>query len=378
MHWLIDAGAIKTGGGVQVALNRLPIFTQKLIEKGHEVSVLLPSEGMLAHIELESSIKILRSPNNWRARLLLEHLHLPKYMRKEQVDIIYTLFGFGLPHPRNVVSVVSTANPTTCYPESIYWKRLKYPEKIKRAFYTYLRQIRLKNSDFCIFETEVMQKRSIEHIGINEHRTAAINPSPTNFIQNRPARLYKNTNRLTITILTGIERHKNVDCVLRICQALSTDQNSPLQFQISLSRDQLNSIAPNDVNLEKITNLKYLGKIPQNELQPIYDQSDIIMNLSELESFSNNYMEAWKAGLAQICSDRDFARHICANSAAFIEPLNTEQAVQQIISATSNPDRLTQMANQGKLRLEALLPHEAYVEKTLHIIESFTRKMAAQ
>lgn len=375
MHWLIDAGAIKTGGGVQVALNRLPIFTQKLLEKGYKVSVLLPSEGMLAQIRLDESIKIIRSPNKWAARFFLEHVHLPKLMREENVDIIYTLFGFGLPHPRGVVSVVSTANPTTCYPESIYWQRLQSVEKFKRSVYTYLRQCRLKKADFCIFETEVMQKRSIEHIGIEKQRTAAINPSPTGFIQDRPARQYNDNNKLTITVLTGIERHKNVDCLLRICQSLSLGNINNIHFQISLTRQQLAAIAPEDVALESIKNLKYLGKIPQNELQPIYDQSDIIMNLSELESFSNNYMEAWKAGLALICSDRDFARHICGDSAAYIEPLDTELAAQQIISAISNPQGLTQMAQQGKVRLNSLLAHEAYVEKTLELIEGFTIKM---
>ncbi len=375
MHWLIDAGAIKTGGGVQVALNRLPIFTQKLLAKGNKVSVLLPSEGMLAQINLDKSIKVLRSPNNWGARLLLEHLRLPKFMQEERVDIIYTLFGFGLPHPRGVVSVVSTANPTTCYPESIYWRRLKSLEKLKRAIYTRIRQNRLKEADFCIFETEVMQKRSIEHIGIEQQRTAAINPSPTGFIIDRPARQYSKNFTLTITLLTGIERHKNVDCVLRICQWLSENDISNPQFQISLTRQQLAAIAPEDVALDCIKNLKYLGKIPQNELQPVYDHSDIIMNLSELESFSNNYMEAWKAGLAQICSDRDFARHICGNSAVYIEPLDTEQAAQQIINASANPQRLTQMAQQGKLRLNNLLPHDAYVEKTLELIEGFNSRI---
>ncbi|MEY4588603.1 MAG: hypothetical protein RL497_679 [Pseudomonadota bacterium] len=373
MHWLIDAGAIKTGGGVQVALNRLPIFVQTLTERGYKVSVLLPSEGLLAQISLGASIQILRSPKNWAARLFLEHYRLPKWMEKQKIDIIYTLFGFGLPHPKQIVSVVSTANPTTCYPDSIYWKRLSLRDRIKRSIYTNIRQARLKKSDFCIFETEVMRNRSIEHIGINRNQTAAINPSPTGFIQDRPARTYADTSKFNITLLTGIERHKNIDCVIKICKKLSDMNIENIQFNISLTKSQTESALIDNIKLDEIKNINYLGKIPQNELQPIYDNSDVIMNLSELESFSNNYMEAWKSGLAQICSDRDFSRHICKNSALYIEPLNTEDAAEKIVGAINNSNQLAEMAEQGKILLNNLLSHHEYVFKTIQIIDNILK-----
>ena len=94
------------------------------------------------------------------------------------------------------------------------------------------------------------------------------------------------------------------------------------------------------------------------------------MNLSELESFSNNYMEAWKAGLAQICSDRDFARHICGGSAFYVEPLNPIEAASQIRHIISQPSELNRLAINGKSLLAALTRPEEYLAKTLEIISS--------
>ncbi len=372
MHWLIDAGAIKTGGGVQIALNRLPILTEKLIERGYKVTVLLPSVGLLSNLALANAVTIIKSPNEWWSRLFLEYIKLPRRVRSERINVVYTLFGFGIPHPKEALSIVNTGNATTCYPDSAYWKRLNSKELIIRKIYTHLRQTRLKKNDFYIFETEIMQKRSVRYIGLNKAHTAAINPSPTGFLQDRPARQYIVRDLTTITLLTGIERHKNLDCVLRICQNLMDKGVTNILFQISVTQDQLDEITPTDINLDNLKNIKCIGKIPQNNLQPIYDQSDIIMNVSELESFSNNYMEAWKAGIAQICSNRDFAHHICAESAAYIEPLNTEEATQEIIKIASNPELLTEMAKNGKLRLSALPSHELYVERTLELIDRVT------
>jgi glycosyltransferase involved in cell wall biosynthesis len=65
---------------------------------------------------------------------------------------------------------------------------------------------------------------------------------------------------------------------------------------------------------------RFVGTIPPTDIQSVYDAADVLVTLSDLESFSNNYMEAWKVGIPIIASDRDFAHEICGDSALYVEP----------------------------------------------------------
>lgn len=372
MHWLIDAGAIKTGGGVQIALNRLPLLTKAMLKNGYRLTILLPPTGPVASLKLDNHIGLIHSPRNWLARVFFEYLQLPKWMKENDIQGIYSVFGFGLPHPSSTLSIVNTANATTCYPESPYWKKLKGTKYIKRILYNFLRQNRLKKADYWIFETELMRERSVKHLNLPLDNTYAINPSPTTFLIDKPAKRYEHSERIQITLLTGIEPHKNIEYLIEIIHAL---QNENIQFNISLTKDQLTSISPNAKNLN---NINYLGKLPPDQLQSIYDATDIVMNLSELESFSNNYMEAWKAGLAQICSDRDFSRHICGGSAFYVEPLDPIEAANQIRLIVSQPSELNKLAINGKYLLAALTRPEEYIAKTLAIISSSSKTLKRQ
>ncbi len=375
MHWLIDVGGIKTGGAVQIALNRLPVLATEMKRNGFKISLLLPSEGPLSTYapDPECVSQIIRSPNNWLERIYFEYFVLQKWIRDNSIAGIYTVIGFGLPHPKKVISIVTMANATSCYPDSVYWQRLRKPEKIKRLIYTHLRQKRLKCGNFWILETEIMRQRCIKHLGLSPEKTMAINPSPTSYIQDRPAKDYKNLDKVTITLLTGNESHKNLDCLVAICDEIERKHAKNITFNISLTKDQLRQCVPNDKDLSRLSNICFLGKIPQQELQSIYDKTDILMNLSELESFSNNYMEAWKAGLAQICSNRDFARHICEKSAYYVEPLTPSSAAEEITNLLKDKAKLNQMAANGKEMLKKLATQAQYIETVLDVIKRVTK-----
>jgi glycosyltransferase involved in cell wall biosynthesis len=367
-HWLIDAGAIKTGGGVQIALNRLPILLDKLQAEGHKVSVLLPDTGPLSTLELRGATETLISPSNPIKRLFFENFQLYRWLKHADVTVIYTLFGFGLPHPKTVLSVVNTANATTCYPESPYWSRLKNLVLIRRKIYTKLRQNRLKKAGHWIFETDIMRKRSVKTLSLKESSTSTLWPSVTKYIKDMPAKNYSQITRFRLTLITGNEAHKNLDCLVAIAIYLLA-HSAPIDIGITLTDEQLLPLLPEGLTPKDVSNIKCLGKIPQTELQSIYEDTDLVVNLAELESFSNNYMEAWKSGLAMICSDRDFSRHICRNSAIFVEPLDPELAAKKILGAINDRELLNRMASQGKSYLLELPSHELYAEKTLGIIK---------
>ena len=90
--------------------------------------------------------------------------------------------------------------------------------------------------------------------------------------------------------------------------------------------------------------------------------------LSDLESFSNNHMEAWKVCVPQIVSDRDFARDICRDSAVFIEPHNPKQVAITLSEVLNNDALLRALVENGRIYLEQLPSQKERMHKILQLI----------
>jgi glycosyltransferase involved in cell wall biosynthesis len=124
-----------------------------------------------------------------------------------------------------------------------------------------------------------------------------------------------------ILVLGGLSPHKNVTKLVPVVSELLQSDVSEFKILISCKRDEFlalfNTTNVNSAVLDKFT---FLGIIEATEIDSVYRDADILLNLSDLESFSNNYMEAWKAGIPLICSKRDFAKSICGDSAVYVEP----------------------------------------------------------
>jgi glycosyltransferase involved in cell wall biosynthesis len=98
----------------------------------------------------------------------------------------------------------------------------------------------------------------------------------------------------------------------------------------------------------------FFGCVSPNEVYEKYIESDALINISDLESFSNNYMEAWKTNTPLIVSDRDFARNICGDSALYVDPYNPKDVVMAILKLRKNYDLRKKMTDCGKEKLQEL------------------------
>ncbi|RYG01121.1 MAG: glycosyltransferase family 1 protein, partial [Chitinophagaceae bacterium] len=193
---------------------------------------------------------------------------------------------------------------------------------------------------------------------------------PSSFIPELPVKAYT-CNKLKILILSGLDFHKNLWRLPEICTHLKSAHNTTIKFIISCSRDAFVHAYALDLRRQDFDDfIEFRGKIPQREIAEAYKECDILLSLSDLESFSNNYMEAWKSGMAQVCSDRDFARHICQNSAIYIEPHDTKAVAIQLMALTQQPQILEQCALEGKRRLASLPSLAMRVATIIEFIES--------
>ncbi len=356
MNLLIDFGAIKTGGGVQLATNFLKMLGKQSMDG--KVYLLLPSTGPLSTMLLEEYCDGLEYyPNSYLERKLFEITKLGQFIKNNQIDRIYTFFGAGLPRYKGTKSVVSVAYPIICYPDSPYWKYLPYVYSLRKRAVNTLRRMRIRRADAVVVETEVMAERLNKYVRVNKDKIRIIPPSPSLFIQDKEFRQIQNDCPVRMLLLSGLDPHKNLWRLLAIAACLKQLNITNAKFVLSVHKDDyvcnLKHISDADrLLLEEY--FEFIGPIPVDEIEAAYENANFLLNLSDLESFSNNYMEAWKSGLPLICAKTDFARHICRDSAVYLDPHNAEQSAAVIKDIISDSQKQERLVEHGKEYLAEL------------------------
>ncbi len=315
---LFDFSSITSGGGVQLAMNFIDKIINNITKIGINPVLLLPQKGDLSKISGIKYFKIYRIKSSYIQRFIFEYSELALIYKTEKIDIIYTFFGPGLPHPKSIKSIVGVAYPIICYPKSSFWKYINNKLKIRQYILNKFRVYRLrKYSDLIILETEVMKDRINTYCKIDKQRLTVLPPSPTEYIEEREYQDCK-TGILKIGILSGNSPHKNLWRLPEIIRGILSTGFNNFKMVISINEHMGSQIFNNKNDLFEY--FEFFGTVQVNKIQKFYNYIDVMMNISDLESFSNNYMESWKTGKPIISSNRDFAKNILKKSAYYVEP----------------------------------------------------------
>lgn len=83
-----------------------------------------------------------------------------------------------------------------------------------------------------------------------------------------------------------------------------------------------------DLNLKNEINI--VGSIKKEYISELYSKVDFVFLLSQLESFSNNILEAWYFNKVLVVADELWSRSICKNAALYVARNNPEEIVKSI------------------------------------------------
>lgn len=108
------------------------------------------------------------------------------------------------------------------------------------------------------------------------------------------------------------------------------------------------------------------------------EEVDVILLLSELESFSNNVLEAFSSRTPLVISDRDWARASCGNGALYVDPHDPDDVARALAQAV-NDEVSKRLADNGEAMLTAHYKHaEARLEDVLEFIDVVVRDNECQ
>jgi glycosyltransferase involved in cell wall biosynthesis len=363
---VVDFTPLKAGGGCQLGLNFFSEVRTRDIAR--RMIFLIPDVGPLATLQQENPdlTMVQVKSSSMVARYTFEKLELPRIYRDSNVTHVLTLVGSGLPHPRHIKSVVGVDYPIICYDDSPYWGYLPLRRKVFQRVKNTLRKQRINRADVLLVETNVMRDR-LKKVLRFPGQYVVQPPYPSHTLQ---ASQHTHNRQNNILLLSSCVPHKNLWELPAIAVWLQRE-GIRCNFILTVTSEEFAAANRGRWDLSKLdVYFTFVGKVHPTALNALYEKADFLMLISDLESYSSNYLEAWKAGIPLISSDREFAREICRDSAFYLEPHDPKSAATVIAGAlTADASEYQRRVQAGKEYLKSIPTPQQSVDTIVTLLQ---------
>lgn len=283
--------------------------------------------------------------------------HLAK---KNRTTTIFSIFGGPPLISSNARKISGFAYSNIIQPEINFWGFLPWHKKILKKTIDKVRLHLAHQADELILETDYLAKRA--KFGVFKEKTLhVVKMAPSAMVSKSINETLKNNNsqpRKTIDILylSGAHENKRIHELASIFSELNRSQNlyrlittlpENSKYYSTVKRAFEESGSP--------FSLKNIGPIPPENVGQLLTNVDGMINTALLESFSNNWVEAWLAEIPLITTDADWSRDACGNAAIYIDIKNPTGSASMISATFNSKATLEKSKIQGKDQLKKLL-----------------------
>jgi len=365
MRILIDNSNLFAGGGIQVAtslLNDLKTFNKEhlfwVLQSPHSAKTIDTATFSKNFVFYDIPEKIYTAK--------LKRSNFVKKLEEEiNPNVIFTTFGPSY-HKSNFPKVVGFAFGQMLYTSSPFYNQLSFLQQLKYKLLIFLKKKAfINNADALVFETEnarliFKQKTGYKKKTFTVHNTLNAVFSKREEWQTLPIE----KTQLDILCLTANYPHKNLQIIPKIIDEIQNiDPELNFKVHISLRKEELNF----DDKYHRYIN--YLGNVPLIQLPLLYQQVDVLLMPSLLETFSTTYLEAMAMKVPIVASDMPFSRDICAEAALYCSPLKSDEYAEKILLLHNNTSVKNELIQKGEQNLKRFGTSMDRTKKYIEIIE---------
>lgn len=369
MNILFNFIPIKEGGGQQVASN----FVHQLLSMEGMNPIFIATEGTFIHKKIEelrfSTIYVVSK--SLIKRLYFERYELKEIVRRNNIDLIYTMFGPGL-RCKGVLTVTGCAYSNIFFPEIDFWKDYNFSQRLRRKLADIYRLKSTLKSDAIVFENKAMLHRAVTLFNYPKDLTKLILPSVTDYeeleypseINNRLKII--NKSHFNILMLSGWAKNKNIQMVPNILKELHKKGLQKVTFIITVDPNHFDSQKlykkAQEYDVQK--HMIFFNSVLPQEIPFLYKNNDAVMLLSQLESFSNNIIESWFFQKPLIISDAEWSKTICRDAAIYVNRDNAEDIAEKIENLMQSNEVKNRIVTNGLANLlEYPNPREKVIQQ---------------
>lgn len=371
---VINLLPIADGGGMQNALSFLETLAKS--PNAAQVEVIARAGGQVAELLEKSDLKHRLVKATTAGRLKFE-LGVKKLYPKG--TICFTLFGPPLLGSIGYfVNINGCAYSNLFYPEVHFWQDYTGLARFKRDLIDVYRRKITSYADIWVFETEVLSKRAVELCKFPEERvktvrmaaSALVSPEKVN---DSLARKFGGqlTGDLKILFLNGPNRNKRVQNLPAIANGLKTKGVQGIQFVTTLpeTSDLFVELSNQFKSMELSEYWVNVGPISQSDVPSLISECDAMATFSRLESFSNNFVEAWRMKKLLLATDADWARSACGGGAIYLNPDDSEGVADALMELLDSEEKCQRTIECGADRLKSYPTVSEKNEEYLKVIK---------
>lgn len=255
---------------------------------------------------------------------------------------VFSIFGPPfLRESEKTLNINGFALSNLFYPEIDFWKYCSRLEKTRRYFIDAYRRYYYRKADFWIFETPVMQERAVNMWGFPEERTAVVKMTPSSLVGPELADPQKKEefkallpqNKFLFLFLNLPHPNKRIHLLPEIAVEIKKQNITDCAFVLTMNKEHSYTKEVyrkiHDLGVEEY--FCNIGGVPQPEISSLLSCVNVLCTFSVLESFSNNFVEAWKMRLPLVVTDADWSRGCCGDGAVYVSPEKSADAADQLI-----------------------------------------------
>jgi glycosyltransferase involved in cell wall biosynthesis len=387
MKIAINAVSAKRGGAVTYLQNMLPVLRASLGGAAQNRVVVWRPEGQTADARWPDGIEYRQDATatggvgavgSTLGRLWFDQVSLPRALRTEQFDVLFSSANFGplRLRSRHVLLVRNAA-----YFDSVYLGRVRSPRVL--AYYTLQRVLTLRcieTADAVLFPTCAMRDLVAIHTGgVRSNWSVAHYGTRHDLFRREEERSREQGRPVEILNVSLYCDQKNLGTLMSAVERL--EDQSPGRFRLTLTagfgQDWMarNPYFPRFVDERALyRRLLTRGAVRDADwsrygsLPALYHASDIFVFPSYTESFGHPLVEAMAAGLPIVAADVPSSRELCGDAARYFPAFDVEGCANALRLVAEDP-RVADELRAKAVRRAAEFTWERHVQELMRVME---------
>ncbi len=392
---VVNAVSAKSGGAVTYLHNLL----RELANTQHEYVFYVPAGLANAVRQLGDNLKVVptdigyKSP--WR-RLLWDQIIFRGLVKKEKADVLLASSDFGmlLPPRKQVLMIRNPVLFSPLYREKIL-PRKSLSFKVEFVVRRWLIFLSAKCSAVVMTASESMlgdvrrtipvseAKAVVNYFGVSVHKFNGARRSGRESegdeggsVPKKPLQLlyvseysdYKNLTTLLKAVRMLRERHVND---FRVVTTADPHQFPDVEV---VTRDVDEALSLNPLVNQSV---KFTGSVSYEEIEKLYEESDVFVFPSLAESFGHPLVEAMASGLPVVASDIPVHHEICGQAALYFSPLDPQDLVEKILILYSDVELRKRLAGAARARAKTRFDWHDHARRLVEVFERVAADVGA-
>ncbi|VAX31502.1 hypothetical protein MNBD_NITROSPIRAE03-1039 [hydrothermal vent metagenome] len=291
--------------------------------------------------------------DNTILRVFLEQFLLFFYIKRYKVDVLFSPGNFATIYP-GCKQILVIQGPLTVKeirrkhaPDEISW--------IHRLYYDLMLPVSIRKADKIIAVSNDIKRNLLKQINIPEQKILVIHEGiDLAFVENKKNSEYTSSaQKPYILFVSTLFKYKNADKLLAAFVRLKNEKRIP-HLLVVVGRDpkgeteKLKKIVEREQLSEQVI---FAGALPHNELAAVYENADVFIYPSGVESFGLPVLEAMACGTPVIASNRMSVPEISGDAALIVDPDNVREMSEAIYRVISDEKLKKTLVRKGYERV---------------------------